>query len=161
MTTHTSIPQAINVADNTLALAVAVMRERLSQLSKEDQKDLFELLPAIVMGDEEERSVAILAANEIINSAPATLRRMDLSGETTEPIEPIERWLAFFSKKLRESREKAGLTQQQLAEKAGIPQSHVSRLENKQHSPSAKTIQKLAIALNEDPTYFDPSANDE
>jgi len=158
MTTHTSIPQAINVADNTLALAVAVMRERLSQLSKEDQKDLFELLPAIVMGDEEERSVAILAANEIINSAPATLRRMDLSDETTEPI---ERWLAFFSKKLRESREKAGLTQQQLAEKAGIPQSHVSRLENKQHSPSAKTIQKLAIALNEDPTYFDPSANDE
>lgn len=47
---------------------------------------------------------------------------------------------------LREARRRAGLTQQQLAEKAGIPQSSVARIERGTVVPRVDTLEKL---LNE------------
>lgn len=155
MTHQVILPPARNLSDSTLALVIAVMREKFGRLSKADRDDLFELLPAIVMGDDDEQSSAIMTANEILSALPATVHSLDLTDESTSTI---GNWLAFFSKKLKEARAESGLTQQQLAEKAGIPQSHVSRLENGQHSPSAKTIEKLATALAKPVSYFDPSA---
>ena len=48
---------------------------------------------------------------------------------------------------IKRFREEAGLSQAELAAKAGLTQSHVSRLEGYEHSPSHKTLQKLADAL--------------
>jgi len=48
---------------------------------------------------------------------------------------------------IKRFREEAGLSQSELAEKAGLTQSHVSRLESAEHSPSHKTLKKIADAL--------------
>jgi len=49
---------------------------------------------------------------------------------------------------LLEARKELNLTQQQLAEKLGLDQSEVSRLEGPDCNPTLKTLSKLATALN-------------
>jgi len=51
------------------------------------------------------------------------------------------------------------MTQQQLAEKAGLPQSHISRLEAGMHSPSHKTLEKIAAAMEIAMGDLDPAAD--
>ena len=50
--------------------------------------------------------------------------------------------------KVRFAREQLGLTTQILAERAGVSQPYISEIENGNKNPSAKTIMKLAAALN-------------
>ncbi|MDQ1395350.1 MAG: hypothetical protein QOG64_609 [Acidimicrobiaceae bacterium] len=45
-------------------------------------------------------------------------------------------------------REQAGLTQVELAERTGISQADISRIERGATSPTAKTLQRIAEALN-------------
>lgn len=53
---------------------------------------------------------------------------------------------------LRQAREKAGLTQDGLADLAGVPQSVISRLESGVSvDPAFRTVVKLANALHVDP----------
>jgi transcriptional regulator with XRE-family HTH domain len=47
-------------------------------------------------------------------------------------------------------REQAGLTQVELAERTGISQADISRIERGATSPTAKTLQRIAEALNAD-----------
>jgi DNA-binding XRE family transcriptional regulator len=51
---------------------------------------------------------------------------------------------------LRASRKSAGLTQSQLAEKSGVTQSEISRIEKGRYSPRLATLFSLARALNKD-----------
>jgi transcriptional regulator with XRE-family HTH domain len=53
--------------------------------------------------------------------------------------------------KLRQYRERAALTQDELAKKAGTTRSTIMRLENGADSPYPATIRKLAAALNVEP----------
>lgn len=57
---------------------------------------------------------------------------------------------------IRKRRIVKGYTQSELAIKAGIPQSHISRLEIGRHTPTHVTIKKLAKALNTQPRMLDP-----
>lgn len=51
--------------------------------------------------------------------------------------------------KIKEIREKSGMTQDDLAEKSGISRSLISQLESgKLQSTSTKTLQKIALALD-------------
>lgn len=59
---------------------------------------------------------------------------------------------------IREAREAAGLTQAELSQQSGLPQSHISRLEQGKHSPTARTLEKIATALKLHHSHFDPSA---
>ena len=52
-----------------------------------------------------------------------------------------------FGKKLKELRKSKGYTQQALAEKAGIDEKHLSRVENGKYFPSYATLNKLLNAL--------------
>ena len=52
-----------------------------------------------------------------------------------------------FGKKLKELRKSKGYTQQILAEKAGIDEKHLSRIENGKYFPSYLTLNKLLNAL--------------
>lgn len=53
---------------------------------------------------------------------------------------------------LRTARERAGLTQGQLADKSGVPQPTISKLETRGDiSPEFVTVANLADALNRDP----------
>lgn len=49
-----------------------------------------------------------------------------------------------------ELREKHGLTQAQLAERSGIDQADISRIERGATSPTARTLQRVADALGAD-----------
>jgi transcriptional regulator with XRE-family HTH domain len=59
-----------------------------------------------------------------------------------------------FAGRLRELREAAGLTQPQLAERAGLSKAGVADLEQGRREPSWKTVLALAAALNVDSTAF-------
>ena len=53
----------------------------------------------------------------------------------------------IFSKKLREKRRKYGLTQEKLAEKAGISTHYLALLETGRNFPTSETLERLAAAL--------------
>jgi transcriptional regulator with XRE-family HTH domain len=71
--------------------------------------------------------------------------------------EGLQHWMGFISERIRHFRELAGLTQQEHAEKTGLRQSHISRLEQAHHSPSALTLEKIAGALGIAVSELDPS----
>lgn len=67
---------------------------------------------------------------------------------------------AYVGQQIRELRERQHMSQQELAEKAGIPQSHVSRLENGKHTATYLTVKRIAQALNTRPSVIDPGFSD-
>lgn len=55
--------------------------------------------------------------------------------------------LAVFTTNLKAARGAADMTQEQLANEAGIGQAHLSRIENGRHDPSIRMVAKIASAL--------------
>lgn len=144
--------------DNSFTLAVAVLAERLASLPKEDKEDLFELTKILFStDDDEERRSAARAMNEIMEQRPIKLVKVP---EPEDVSEKLGKWLTYISGKIREARKAAGMSQAELAEKAGLTQSHVSRLENGDHSPSHQTVKKIADALGIPHRELDPSAGE-
>jgi ribosome-binding protein aMBF1 (putative translation factor) len=141
---------------NSFKLAIAVLSERVASLPKEDKDDLFELTKILFTTESsEERESAMRAMDEIMEQRPLRVERLE---EPTSPNEALQNWLAFISQRIRSARMAAGLNQTELAEKAGLTQSHISRLENGEHSPNQLTIQKIAKALDIPASDLDPSA---
>ncbi len=60
-----------------------------------------------------------------------------------------------FAERLRFFRKKAGLTQAQLAERAGMTSSVIARYEAGKSMPRAKAIERLAVALEISPILLD------
>ena len=54
----------------------------------------------------------------------------------------------FIGKKIKEFRKKSNLTQAQLAEKAGISETHISKIEIGSNAPSIENFLKIAEILN-------------
>jgi len=52
-----------------------------------------------------------------------------------------------FSIRLRQIRERRGMTQEALAEKAGVSRAYLSRLEMGRHDPPLSRLRKLAKVL--------------
>lgn len=141
--------------DNTFALAVAVLQDRISRLPQPDRDDLMELMPDLLSGTPEDQAAARVAVAEILHQKPVKIVPCPLP----EPADTeLDGWLKFVSSRIREEREKAGLTQVQLAAKAGIPQPHLSKLENGVHSPTSMTLEKIANALGVPLSTLDPSS---
>jgi DNA-binding XRE family transcriptional regulator len=72
---------------------------------------------------------------------------------TLEEVFPEMAWNAGGAS-LRGGRAKEGLTQQQLADLTGIPQRHISEMENGKRPIGKETARKLAIVLNVDYRVF-------
>ncbi len=53
--------------------------------------------------------------------------------------------------KLRQIRERMFVTQAELAERTGITEATISRIENRQHEPRISTVRKLAAGLGLQP----------
>jgi transcriptional regulator with XRE-family HTH domain len=60
-----------------------------------------------------------------------------------------------FASRLRECRNRKGFSAAELSRRLGVHQSHVSRLENGERSPSAPMLTALRRALEPEPTEFD------
>lgn len=59
-----------------------------------------------------------------------------------------------LSIKVKDARESQGMTQYQLAQKMGVSQPYVGKIESGKVNPSLKTLDKLSKALNVDQKYF-------
>lgn len=107
--------------------------------------------------DEDDILYIVRAIKEVLEGPNGGVTRHTV--ETAEPkSEGYRKWVSWISARVLEKRKLAGLTQEQLAEKSGLPQSHISRIETGKHSPSHATLEKIAKALNKPMTVFDPSA---
>jgi transcriptional regulator with XRE-family HTH domain len=60
--------------------------------------------------------------------------------------------VVYIGEKLREVRTRRLLTQEELAQKAGVSQSTIANIERDNAEPQFRTIRKLAKALDVDPT---------
>jgi transcriptional regulator with XRE-family HTH domain len=60
--------------------------------------------------------------------------------------------VVYIGEKLKEVRTKRLLTQDELAEKAGVSQSTIANIERNHAEPQFRTIRKLVKALDIDPT---------
>jgi DNA-binding XRE family transcriptional regulator len=139
---------------NSTQLALAVIMERIQSLPKEDKDDLFELSKVwFTAEDDEERNSARFAMQEILDQQRSGFVPLAMI-ET--PGDDLKKWVEYVGAKIKEKRKVAGLSQQELERKSGLPQSHISRLENGQHSPSFATLEKIAQALGIPVTELEP-----
>jgi transcriptional regulator with XRE-family HTH domain len=60
--------------------------------------------------------------------------------------------VVYIGENLRQARTRRLLTQDELAEKAGVSQSTIANIERNNAEPQFRTIRKLAKALDVDPT---------
>jgi DNA-binding XRE family transcriptional regulator len=144
----------VDLQEAALTMAIAVLVERIRSLPKEDKDDLFHLSKALFDArDDEELKAAQNAFQEILDQKSTTTILMPMTEEPTH----ISKWLSFVGNRIKTARDEAGLTQESLAELTGLPQSHISRLENGLHSPSSATLEKIAKATGKPESFFDPS----
>ena len=59
-----------------------------------------------------------------------------------------------FGRVIREVRERRGLSQESLADLAGLSRSFLGEIERGEATPSIETLQKLADAFSERPSYL-------
>ena len=144
---------------SAIVMAVAVVYQRLIQLPKEDLQELYELAMEIPKAQKAENPDEIeairVAMLEILDQMPSGLRLM---GEMSSNPFAESAWIDYISKKVHKTRKDAGLTQIQLAERSGLPQSHVSRIESGKLSPSRATLEKIAKGIGCSIGQLDPSA---
>jgi DNA-binding XRE family transcriptional regulator len=139
-------------------LALSILIERIGALPEADRDDLFELLQEwrAVESEEDRRSIH-LAMEEILAQAPITVQPLPDAPAKSPKQQP---WCEHVGRRIRELRTAAGLSQQELAEKARLTQSHISRIENAEHRPNHFTISKIAEALGVEVGNIDPVVND-
>lgn len=147
--------------DRMIALFLPILIERISSLPKADRDDLFELLQELknqsFRSNREELEATLATMEEILTQTPVQTTNLVLGKTTTDP-EGLVSWKQFVAKNIKEQRKKAGLSQEELAEKSGLLQSHISRLENAQFSATHHTLKKIATALRIPLSLLDPSA---
>jgi DNA-binding XRE family transcriptional regulator len=147
----------VDTREAALTMAVAVLVERIRGLPKEDKADLFELSRVLFSAENEEDIQSAAAAfQEILDQKNATV--VPFAAE--EAPKHLDNWLSDVSQRIKAAREAAGLTQEALEQATGLPQSHISRLENGVHSPSSVTLEKIAKATNKPLSFFDPRDDD-
>ncbi|HMN42711.1 MAG TPA: helix-turn-helix domain-containing protein [Phycisphaerales bacterium] len=142
-------------------LAIGIVTDRMARLTKEDSDLMLGFFQDLNAAEsDEDRNAALEAMFELLEGKPVGVRKLDLERETNDEGGKLQAWKEWVSAKIREVRNQKGLTQEQLAEKTGLPQSHLSRIENAKHSPSRVTLEKIADALGVPVKLFDPTCED-
>lgn len=104
---------------------------------------------AIVPIDEWRRICALAEDAEDIRAADSAVRELAAGYDETVPMEIVRRLLEG-AHPLSVWRKYRGMTQQELAEAAGMGKSYVSQIESRAKSGSVKSLQRLAEALRVD-----------
>jgi DNA-binding XRE family transcriptional regulator len=149
---YTELPEATK----QVVLALSIVIDRIGALPRADRDDMFELLLEWrKTGDPEERRAIQGAMEEILAQVP--IAAMPLTDTIKKPMtRGLASWARHVGGRIKDLRETAGLSQAELAVKAGLTQSHISRLENAEHSPTHLTLEKIAKALGVEARQIDP-----
>lgn len=142
------------VQDDQRAEVLRSVMDHVREHPLEDRK-LFERMVSIALTaeDPDDRHDAVQTMLEIIRdngdstAEVATLMLPNVDSTEKPANRKLRAWTEYVAAKIRKLREQRGWTQTQLAEEAGLTQSHVCRIENAVHSPSWKTITRIAKAL--------------
>jgi len=144
-----------NDAPDHIVLAVGVIIERIKGIPEADRADLYELVKGLLEAKNRDDVESIRSAMiEILDQEPIVAEPLAAAGTS----EKFNKWKAYIGARIKELRTQAKMTQDELAEASGLPQSHISRLEKGEHCPSHLTLEKLAKALHRPMGDFDPSA---
>lgn len=148
---YTALPESVR----QVALALSIIVDRFRSLPKSDRDEMFELLMELKNTDDDEEKRGIQRAmEEILAQIPIGVRSMPLDHRPM--TRGLHAWAQHVGQTIKRLREQANMTQIELAEKAGLTQSHVSRIENAEHSPTHFTLDKIAKALSVEIRELDP-----
>lgn len=144
------------VKEKAIVCALAIIQDRVRTLPEDARKDLFKLIALLPRAKgSDELTEVVEAIEEILAQDTVSLTSVSLADQPAP--EGLVNWMKFVGKRIRDFREKAGQTQGELADKAELPQSHISRLENAKHSATRLTLKKIATALGVPLAELDPS----
>jgi DNA-binding XRE family transcriptional regulator len=126
----------------------------IANLSDADRSYCMKGLRSLAEDDSKENFLAVMSLlTEILAKKPVTVVPFCV-GESSANTE----WKKRVGKLVKRFREEKGWTQEELSSKAKLPQSHISRIENEQISPTRKTVKKICDALGLSVGDIDPSA---
>ena len=138
-----------------VSLAISILDESFRELPLVDRADIFKLLNLLRKEtDEDERQNIVSTIEEILSQKEYASTPLDMA---EQPEDEPGKFAKFCAEKIKKIRVAAGWSQTELAEKSGIPQSYISRIESAQHTPTHKTLKKLAAAFGVDLGQLDPS----
>lgn len=147
-----------DISRRALTMALGILVERIQALPQDDRTDLYELLKELPRAESGEELDSVIATmEEILDQTPMRLEKMDQSGDHRCGA-GLQKWIDFISARIKELRMNAHLTQEELAEMSGLSPSYIGHLESGKHSPSRKTLEKLAEVLKIGVETFDFSA---
>lgn len=136
---------------------VAYLVHRFQTLPKESLAELSSLAPELLNCENPDTLREIMETmKEIVFPELIGAYHAGKAGSVSD-TEKLRKRMEWVGNKIRETRKSRGLTQAELAEKTGLPQSHISRLEAGRHSPSHKTLECIAAALAVSVGDFDPA----
>ncbi len=83
--------------------------------------------------------------NSLLNKFLDQIILEDTPEVTPTPVYELETEISML---LRHAREESGLTQKELAEKTGVSQSNLSKIENGAYLPSLTVLKRIATGLD-------------
>ena len=87
------------------------------------------------------------AVNDLQTYLDNALKNVKLEGATDEPVVEDYDIHAELRQLIISTRSSLDMTQSQLAEKSGVSQSNLSKIESSNYQPSIATVKKIADAL--------------
>lgn len=130
--------------------------ELFKRLTKEQVADFVELAEIFASSRDPEVLETMV---EVLS--PESLEVVFESGVDEAAASQLDEYQKKIGEQIKNERVQRGWTQEFLAERAGLKQSHISRLELGVYTPSDLTIKKIADALDIPPDKLDPGLNPE
>lgn len=148
-----------NNASKQMVAALAAGYAKLSERRRDRVDKMLDLFKR--SEDVAEQGEILHAIFEIV--APEIIKRSGSAGVTanleegvrSDSKEKVRSHREYVGKVIAMKRANARMTQEQLAKKARIPQSHVCRIETGKHMPTSMTIKRIADALGVAPESLD------
>ena len=152
ISSHTSDGRGVEEIGIQEGIVLGILNH-LRALSKEARDDLLRLARKYFRTDDEGKAEIRQAILEIVENAPAEEADWSIpppgmsQAQLAHGQSEIEKRRADVAAWLKRERDQRGWTQRELAERAGLYQSHISRIEAGRHLPQEATRDKLAKAL--------------
>lgn len=141
-------------------IIVTWLLQRFKELPNESLKDIVSLMETLTSLETsaEECDDIYRTVREILFPQLIGAVCIGYAGQAEQTADnKVQCRINWVGSTIQQYRKKKGLTQIELAEKSGLRQPQISRLEIGVHSPSFKTLEKIAKALDITVGDLDPS----